>query len=101
MGNKSIEAHFNNDKCLVIGKSLLEVADWKTGEKISVAYCEKSDAIILKNETNIYDLQESGAIELFDDLIEELTLPQGTEFSAVYDETTDTITLKPLTLDAS
>ena len=101
MGNKIVEAHFNNDKCLVIGKSLLEIADWKAGEKISVSYCEKDDVIILKNEVNIYDLQESGAIELFDDLIEELPLPQGTEFSAVYDEATDTIRLKSLTPEAS
>ena len=101
MGNKTIEAHFNNEKCLVIGQSLLEIADWQAGEKISVTYCEEDDAIILKSEVNIYELQESGAIELSDDLIEELPLPQGTDFSAVYDEATDTIRLKSLTAEAS
>ena len=100
MADKVVDAYFSNESGLTISKSFLDIADWKAGEKISVNYSEKDDVIILRNEVSVFDLQESGAIPLSNDLLEELTLPQGTEFSAVYDEATDAIQLTPLTPDA-
>ena len=73
----------------------------KLKAEIKLRYNEQGDVIILKAETHIFDLQESGDISLSDDLIEEISLPKNTQFSAVYDEATDTIILKPLTLETN
>ena len=93
MENITLKAFFGNDKKLILGNEVLEVADWAAGEKISISYDEDNDSIVLKNEHNIFDLQNLGALSLSDGIIEELTLHVGAEFTAVYDEESDTVML--------
>ena len=94
--NMILKAFFDSDGKLILGEELLEIADWAIGEKISISYDENNDSILLKNESNIFDLQNKGVLQLSDGLIEELTLPVGAEFSAAYDEISDTVRLVSL-----
>ena len=91
--NTTLKAFFGSDRSLMLSNELLDIADWTAGEKISICYDEDIDSIVLKNESNIFDLQNLGVLQLSDEVIEELTLPVGAEFAATYDEESDTVRL--------
>jgi len=88
---KNLKVNFNDNGEFILEKKLLELADWQTGEYISIQYDEEKDRLLLKNVTDVFVLRKKGSIAVSNELIEEVSLPINSEFTAVYDKSSDNV----------